>query len=112
ACSSSGAPRSDGGGDGAGGAAPWTCGEIRAHAIGTDCGDDSCVASFKAMGSADAQSAFQALYDCEKNMGGCTAPNMIVCVCSAECYAGSPCADLLNTCLAGALADPAICDSQ
>jgi hypothetical protein len=126
ACSSSNGTPHDGGGAGSGGtggvaaggagggggSAPWTCTEIRAHALGTDCADATCVASFKAMGTADAQAAFQALYDCDTNMGGCTAPNMIVCICSAECYSGSPCADLLNTCLSGALTDPAICDSQ
>jgi hypothetical protein len=119
ACSSSsGTPHPDGGGGagggagGSGGTAPWTCAEIRAHALGSDCADDTCVAAFKAMGSADAQAAFQALYDCDKNVGGCTAPNMINCICSAECVADPPCADRLNTCLQGAVNDPAICDSQ
>lgn len=101
-----------GGGGGAGGASDWSCAEIRAHALGTDCADDSCVATAKAKGGAAAQAAFQALYDCTKNQG-CTTPNMIVCLCDAQCYPDmSPCAAELDTCLAGALDDPAICDPQ
>ena len=110
ACSSNTSPNNDGagtGGSGAtggggGGATQGSCQAIRICA--KDCGDDACIATCKSRGSADAQTAWQALYDCtaDTTRGNCTMANTISdCVCMAQCYDGA-CLAEVDACVAGA----------
>jgi hypothetical protein len=73
-----------------GGATQGTCEAIRICA--KDCGDDACLATCKSRGNADAQTAWQALYDCtmDSARGNCPMANIIGdCVCTAQCYDGA-----------------------
>ena len=100
---SGGANPGDGG---AGGTGTGTCQTIRLCAI--DCGDDTCVTnSCKPRGTAAAQAAFQALYDCTRSTG-CTAPGDLNCLCAAQCLQDPPCVSELDACV-GATSDP-ICE--
>jgi hypothetical protein len=110
-CSSSGGSNGGGGGaggnGGAGGATVFSCQDIRICAL--DYADDAAVmTNCTSKGSADAQSAFQALYDCTKNTGGCDPVNDINCLCLAQCLQDPPCQDLVFACT-GNIADQ-LCD--
>jgi len=95
---------------GAGGTAgegTQSCQSIRLCAL--DCSDDACVSSTcKPRGTSEAQSAFQALRDCTRTTGGCTAPSDLNCLCAAQCLQDPPCAGELDACV-GATSDP-ICE--
>jgi hypothetical protein len=96
-----------GGRGGAGGATVFSCQDIRICAL--DYADDAAVmTNCKSKGSADAQTAFQALYDCTKNTGGCNPVNDINCLCLAQCLQDPPCQDLVFACT-GNIADQ-LCD--
>ena len=113
ACSSTGGAKDGGGGSGgggsggSGGATVFSCQDIRLCAL--DYPDDTAVmTNCKSKGSADAQTAFQALYDCTKNTGGCDPVNDINCLCMAQCLQDPPCQDLVFSCI-GTIAD-ALCN--
>ena len=78
---------------GRGGATNTTCQAIRLCAL--DCADDACVRTTASPGgTAAAQAAFQALYDCTKasaHAGTCTSPSDINCLCLAQCLQDPPC---------------------
>src|SRR5262245_8577760 len=87
------------GGSGSKDAGPtvFSCQDIRICAL--DYADDTAVmTNCVSKGSADAQTAFQALNDCTKNMGGCMPANDINCLCLAQCLQDPPCVDLVYTC--------------
>ena len=93
-------------GDGAGGTGDETCQTVRLCA--TDCGDETCVTNrCKPRGTAAAQAAFQALYECTASTG-CTRPGDLNCLCAAQCLQDPPCVSELDTCV-GATSDP-ICE--
>jgi hypothetical protein len=119
-CSSSGSSNSDaaggssggssaGGSGGGGGGATGSggssatnagCQAIRLCAI--DCADEACIMNnCKSMGNADAQAAFQALYDCttDPTQGNCAGTGDIACVCMAQYLQDPPCADALFACV-------------
>src|SRR6266498_1470480 len=86
------------GGGGSGGGTVFSCQDIRLCAL--DYADDTAVmTNCKSKGSADAQTAFQALYDCTKNMGGCDPVNDVNCLCMAQCLQDPPCENLVFTCI-------------
>jgi hypothetical protein len=114
-CSGGGSSPDGGGGSGgggggntggSGGGTVFSCQDIRLCAL--DYADDTAVmTNCKSKGSADAQAAFQALYDCTKNTGGCDPVNDINCLCMAQCLQDPPCENLVFTCI-GSAAD-ALC---
>ena len=115
ACSSGGGSKDGGGGSGggaggsggSGGATVFSCQDIRLCAL--DYADDTAVmTNCTSKGSADAQTKFQALYDCTKNTGGCEPVNDRNCLCMAQCLQDPPCQDLVFACI-GNIAD-ALCD--
>jgi hypothetical protein len=55
----------------------------------------------KAMGTAEAQAAFQALFDCTTDpaRGNCDSPVDVNCLCMAQYLQDPPCADLLTACI-------------
>jgi len=115
ACSGSSSSKDGGGGSGAtggtGGATAGTCQAIRICAL--DCADDACVMNnCKPMGTADAQTTFQALYDCLKDpaRGNCTSPSDINCLCLAECLQDPPCAAEVDACTM--LATDVVCEGR
>lgn len=90
-------------GGGSGGGTAISCKDIRLCAL--DYADDTAVmTNCTSKGSPDAQTAFQALYDCTKNMGGCDPVNDINCLCMAQCLQDPPCENLVFTCI-GTAAD-------
>jgi hypothetical protein len=122
ACSSSGGSKDGGGGAGGSGAtgggggatANATCQDIRLGII--DCADDNCIAMHKALGTPDAQAAFQALEDCLRaappSGGGCTVPyDLPNCLCPAECLQDPPCGPQVDACVAPAGMD-LFCDMR
>jgi hypothetical protein len=93
------------GSGGTGGMPPpaGSCQAIRLCAL--DCADDACVTSnCLPMGTATAQTAFQAVYDCTKAAqptgGGCATPGDINCLCMAQCLQDPPCGELALDCTA------------
>jgi hypothetical protein len=97
-----------GGAGGSGGAKVFSCQDIRLCAL--DYADDAAVmTNCVSKGSPDAQTAFQAVYDCTKNMGGCSPANDRQCLCLAQCLQDPPCQDLVYACV-GNFAD-ALCDN-
>jgi len=87
-----------------GGATQGSCQAIRLCA--KDCGvDAACLATCKSRGTADAQTAWQALYDCTADTarGNCSMPAVVGldCVCMAQCYDGL-CLAETDACVAGA----------
>ena len=95
------------GGAGAGGGpGNQTCQALRLCAL--DCGDEGCVSTCKQRGTADAQAAFQGLFDCTRTEGGCASPNDLNCLCNAQCLQDPPCAVELDACV-GATSD-SICE--
>ena len=87
-----------GGTGGPGGATVFSCQDIRLCAL--DYADDASVmTNCKSKGSADAQTKFQALYDCTKNTGGCMPVNDRNCLCMAQCLQDPPCENLVFDCI-------------
>ena len=91
----------------AGGATVFSCQDIRLCAL--DCADDAAVmTNCKSKGSADAQAAFQALYDCTKNTGGCDARQRYQLSMHRPVPSDPPCQDLVFTLRQRNIADPAL----
>ena len=112
ACSSGGANSDGGGGNGGGDDGASTAGTCQGIRLCVrDCVDDTCVATCKQMGTADAQTTFQALWDCTTTTAACAPPYDFACVCAAQCIMDPPCATFLDACIPGITSDP-ICDVQ
>jgi hypothetical protein len=111
ACSSGGSGSNDGGagsggsggggGSGGTGSGPKNCQQIQLCAIEASCGDEACLTSCKQGATSEAQTAFDALEECTRTMGGCARGNADFwnCMCLAQCLQDPPCTTELDACL-------------
>jgi hypothetical protein len=100
-----------GGGGGTTGATGMTCQQIRICVLEGPCADDSCVQDCEQRGTADAQTAFEALRTCTmKTCPTLSDPNYVNCTCGEQCQAGGSCLHEADVCLGTVQIDD-VCDS-